>query len=106
MPIPLSSRYHGEQVYDAPAPDGGVRPVIAMRLASATAPRPENAFNHLVGGGETLESIAWRHYGASTLWWRIADANPLIFPTDLRSGVPVLVPGGAAVGRVERSRRF
>ncbi len=104
MPVALNSRYHGVPVYDAADAGGAVHPTIGMRPAP---PGPAAAlYQHIVVGDQSLEYLAWRYLGSSQAWWRIADANPLVFPLDLPSGARVAIPSAGEVGRVERSRRF
>lgn len=105
MPVPLNSRYRRLPVYDAPAPDGSVQPTVAMRLV---APPPGGSLQrrHVLQGTETLEYLAGRYYGDSSAWWRIADANPRVFPLDLKTGSILVVPSPGAIGRIERTRTF
>jgi hypothetical protein len=105
MPLLLSSRYHGSTVYDAPDTMGEKKPVVAARLAE----KPEDnrsSYNHLVTGMETLEYLAFRYFGSSEAWWRIADANPRVFPTDIGSGQSVSVPRSPVVSKNRRTRSF
>lgn len=104
MPVPLNSRYHGLPVHDAPGADGTERPAVAIRPGPSEP--TEAAYNHLLTGAEGMEYLAWRFFGSSQAWWRIADANPLVFPTDLRPGTALAIPGAADVGRVRRTRSF
>ena len=61
---------------------------------------------HTVIAGETIESLAQRFLGASELWWRIADANPAMFPADVPPGSVLAIPTGPAPGLVVRTRSF
>lgn len=54
---------------------------------------------HQVTGGETIDRIAARHYGDSTRWRLIADANGVIDPLRLRPGIALVIPEPEAVGR-------
>jgi hypothetical protein len=36
-----------------------------------------------VGDGDRLDGIAAGQFGDARLWWRIADANPALHPTEL-----------------------
>jgi hypothetical protein len=53
-------------------------------------PRPHTV--HQVCRGETLDRIAARHYGDPTVWRRIAEANGIHDPLDLRPGTMLAVP--------------
>jgi nucleoid-associated protein YgaU len=103
MPVPINSRYASLPIHDAPAPDGTTHPTIGLRPPPDPSGGP---FKHRVVGGETIESIANRYLGSSDAWWRIADANPLVFPMDLTPGQMLVIPDGSSPRRVSRSRRL
>lgn len=104
MPVSINSRYRGLPVVEAPDPTGKAHPAVGIR---PSPPPPEGRlFKHRLTAGESLEYLAWRYYGASELWWRIADANPTLFPFDLTPGAAVVIPSLAEIGRRERDRRF
>jgi nucleoid-associated protein YgaU len=72
-----------------------------------TPPGPDTTlYSHLVTGVETIEYLAWRYYGDSKLWWRIAEANGLQFPLDLTAGTSLNIPAINDIGTVVRNRRF
>jgi nucleoid-associated protein YgaU len=99
-----SSRYRGETPYVATGPDGAARATLPAR---PLPPPPDGTpYLHTVIAGETVELLAYRFLGASELWWQIADANPLVFPTDLRPGTVLAVPTGQPAGLVTRTRSF
>jgi hypothetical protein len=105
MPVGLRSRYAGLAVEQAPDASGELRALIPIRRhegVDTTAGR----YRHVVTGAETVEYLAWRYQGSSDEWWRVADANPLRFPLDWRTGETVLVAGQATPGLVLRDRRF
>jgi nucleoid-associated protein YgaU len=42
---------------------------------------------------DRLDTLAYRFYGDSTLWWMIADANPeILFPEPLVPGSVIRIP--------------
>jgi len=48
---------------------------------------------HTVKSGETLQSIAYRYYGNSGLWYRIADVNSIYNPfTEVVEGMQLYIP--------------
>jgi hypothetical protein len=104
MPVSSSSRYANLPVFDAPDATGEARPTVAMRLAPG-APSTM-VYQHTVAAFESLEYLAWRAFHSSEAWWRIADANPLVFPLDWKPGDVVSLPVRRERGRVERTRRF
>jgi hypothetical protein len=103
MPITIRSRYHGLTVQAIEAPDGSVRATVALRPPTPPQPRTQ-LYKHLVTGVENIEYLAWRYYGSSDAWWRIAEANPLAFPLDVKPGTPIAVPAADDLGRVVRTR--
>jgi nucleoid-associated protein YgaU len=105
MPVSLTSRYGKVPVHRATDADGTSRPTIGIR---PTAPPPPTTavYRHVLTGAETLEYLAWRYYGRSDAWWRIAEANRLVFPLDFPTGRAVEVASPNDVGRIERTRSF
>jgi nucleoid-associated protein YgaU len=47
---------------------------------------------HKVRDGDSLPSIAYRHYGDATQWRAIADANDISNPLSLRRGTDLSIP--------------
>lgn len=105
MPISNTSRYFGLSTYDAPDAREVSHPALAIH--PFTPPAPGTAlYRHLVTGVEDIEYLAWRYYGSSESWWRIAEANELFFPLDLVPGTTLNIPAAGDVGRIVRTRRF
>ena len=105
MAVGITSRYRGLDTYEATDANGVVHPTVAIRRY---APPPADAINyqHRVTGVEGVEYLAWRFYGNSETWWRIADANPASFPLSLRAGDVEAIPASGSSGRVDRERVF
>src|SRR5262245_5816829 len=106
MPVKPDSRFSHLPALRVLAPDASMRQVIALRLA-----RPGvggEASLHQVKEGEALDLLARRFYGHEGLWWRILDANPLVYPLDIQPGdvLNVPTPGPGPATRVTRARRF
>lgn len=99
-----SSRYRRLAAYPAPDAAGATHPTLPAR--PLPPPAPGTPYLHTVVAGETLEALAHRYLSASELWWQIADANPLVFPTDLRAGTVLAIPTGQPSGLITRSRSF
>lgn len=98
------SRYRGQAAYPAAGRDGMVRATVPAR--PLPPPPLGTPYLHTVIAGDTIESLAQRFLGASELWWRIADANPAMFPADLQPGSVLAIPTGPAPGLVVRTRSF
>lgn len=48
---------------------------------------------HTVLEGETLQNIAFRYYGNSGYWTKIAEANNIFFQyTELEAGMELIIP--------------
>jgi hypothetical protein len=105
MPVSNTSRYFGLAVYEAEDSDQISHPTVAIR---PTTPLVEGAtfYRHPITGVEDIEYLAWRYYGSSDSWWRIAEANELVFPLDLKPGMTLNIPAPGDIGRVVRTRRF
>lgn len=73
------------------------KPAPATATASAAAASTGPGGVHVVAEGDTLSSIAARHYGSSKFWQKIAEANPSINPNNLRIGQKVKLPAKTAV---------
>ncbi|WP_067463972.1 LysM peptidoglycan-binding domain-containing protein [Actinomadura macra] len=103
MPPSPESRYAGLPILTVTAPDGTQRRVVALRL---TRPRPATTGRHRVVQGEDLDLLAHRFYGGEGLWWRILDANPLVFPLDVAAGDVLDLPEPGPATRTTRARGF
>ncbi|MEY2974115.1 MAG: hypothetical protein RIR49_535 [Actinomycetota bacterium] len=57
-----------------------------------TSGTPAPQRSHMVQPGETLDRIAWQHYGDATKWRAIASANRIRDPFSLRAGVMLDIP--------------
>lgn len=52
-----------------------------------------NIKTHTVLEGETIQSIAYKYYGDSGLWYRIADVNSIYNPfIEIYEGVQLYIP--------------
>lgn len=105
MPVSTGSRYYGLSVYEVTIADKELQPTMAMRPHTGLAPGKKQ-YKHLVTGVEDIEYLAWRFYGDSRQWWRIAEANDLRFPLDIYPGMSLIIPGVGDVGKISRNRKF
>lgn len=103
MPVDITSRYWALRSYEAPGDDG---PTTALPIRPNATLKQEDLVEHRFSGVETIEYLAWRFYGRSAVWWRVADANPLIYPLDYRPGATVHIAPAGSINRVLRTRTF
>ncbi|GGJ64411.1 CIS tube protein [Streptomyces brasiliensis] len=52
---------------------------------------------HRVVAGDSLQSLAWREYGSAAAWRSIAEANGIDDPSQLRTGVELVLPAAEEV---------
>ncbi|NRA98101.1 MAG: LysM peptidoglycan-binding domain-containing protein, partial [Planctomycetes bacterium] len=62
-----------------------------LEKKEADRPRP-SILRHQVQKGETLGSIARKHYGKSSMWQVVARANPGLDPKKMRAGIVIQIP--------------
>ena len=103
MPAARGSRLADLPVVQVPAPDGGTRAVVALRL-TATAAAGDRV--HRVVRGEGIDLVAHRHLGDEGLWWRVLDVNPVRYPLDLEPGERLRLPDLEQATRATRARSF
>jgi phage tail protein X len=103
MPPPPGSRFAELPILTVTAPDGSRRRVVALQLAR---PQVEAVSRYRVIQGEDLDLLARRFYGSEDLWWRILDANPLVYPLDVRAGDVLNLPAPGPATRASRARSF
>ncbi len=104
MPVKPDSPYAKLPVLRVQDSTGGTRDVIALRLV-----RPESAgigTRHRVILGEHIDAIARRAYGSERLYYRVLDANPIVYPLDIEAGDVLELPAPGPATRVTRARRF
>jgi hypothetical protein len=105
MPVPITSRYRGTALFDAPDASGVSHPTVGIRRFSAAADGT-TGYQHRVTGVEDLEYLSWRYLGNSESWWRLADTTAIRFPLDLRPGDVVAVPADRQPPQLGRGRSF
>jgi nucleoid-associated protein YgaU len=83
------SRY--EKVDDEELTDSKGREIRYKKIRFIPETKPQKA--HIVGQGERLDHIAYRHYRDPERFWRICDANDAMWPDDLLEvGDTLLIP--------------
>ncbi len=102
MALNNRSRYNGHPAFTATDRNGVARTTLPMRVPLDLT--TGDHFQHTVAVNQSMEFLANRYYGDSELWWRIADANPLVFPLDVSSGERLSVPSAATIGSIIRTR--
>ncbi len=103
MPVSPASRFANLPVIRVQAPDGSPRLVIALRLTPSSS---ENVNPYQFIQGDSIDLLAQRFYGDEGLWWRILDANPLIYPLDIQPNNALNIPAPGPATRITRTRRF
>jgi hypothetical protein len=103
VPVPPDSRFASLPILEVDAPDGSRRLVLALPL---DRPRLPVAGRHRLTQAEPLDLLARRLFGSERLWWRLLDANPLVYPLDLEPGDVLDVPSPGPATRVTRARSF
>ena len=81
-PFPANSRDHGTGVAVHVRPDGRT----VAHLQRRVVPPPERfatIAEHAVREGERPDHLAARHFGDPELFWRLADANGVLWPDEL-----------------------
>ncbi|MBC6463313.1 LysM domain-containing protein [Actinomadura sp. HBU206391] len=101
-PYPRTSRYYGIGTAVHTAPDGREVPYLRRRPLPQPTALAQIA-EHVVTQADRSDLLANRYFGDAGLWWRIADANPVLHPRELtdtpgrriRITLPEGVPGTA-----------
>jgi hypothetical protein len=97
--FPPESRYHGIGTRTLTRPDG--TPVVYLQRRFVPAPeRFADIGEHRVRQGERLDHLAAAQFGDPEQFWRLCDANGVVWPEDLevadrrvRLTLPEDVPG-------------
>jgi|SRR5882672_10789486 len=105
MPISPRSRYQDTPITQVSNSKGAAHATVGMRLIGPADPSTIH-FRHTVARPQSLEYLAFKYFGISDFWWRIADVNDRRFPLDYDAGDVVNIPGEEQVGLVIRTRRF
>ena len=104
MPVAPDSRYANLPLLAVTAADGSQRNVIELRLQSQVTDVQTAAYR--ARAGDTVDSLARKSYGDEHLWWKILDANPVVYPLDLKSGDVLELPRLGTATTITRARRF
>jgi nucleoid-associated protein YgaU len=104
MPVKPDSRFANLPVLRVLAPDGSFRQVIALRIGQP--PVTDNVQQYRVVQGDGVDLLARRFYGDEGLWWRILDANPVVYPLDIQPNDILNVPAPGPSTRITRARGF
>jgi hypothetical protein len=104
MPVKPDSRYANLPLEAVTAPDGSRRNVIGLRLTGQDTNVPATLYR--VRRSEAPDFLARRFLGDEHLWWRILDANPVIYPLDLQAGDALQIPSPGPATAITRARSF
>jgi hypothetical protein len=89
MPVYPGSRYEQapRRIVEGP---GGPIACLDLRLIRTPPPR----LRHVVRDGERTDLVASRHFDDPERYWRICDAQPLLWPEELVAtpGRTILIP--------------
>lgn len=96
--FPATSRYYGIATSTLTTEDGEVEIYLMRRFLPPLAESATASHQHLVTEGERLDHIAFATLSDSEQFWRIADANTAMNPSDLaaKPGRLLLIPGEGA----------
>ena len=84
--FPINSRYLNTSTAEYETASGKKHVYLRRRML----PPPENfdtIHEHMVVQGDRLDNIAARYFGDPELFWRIADANRAMHPSELTETV-------------------
>lgn len=88
--IVIGSRYAGQPVVNVPVDAEGDTTACVFGPPAAG---PASFMYYTVVQGDRLDLIAFRLYGVSDFWWKIAFANPeIVYPDNLVVGSIIRVP--------------
>jgi len=104
MPLTADSRYANLPLIAVTAADGSQRNVVELRLQSQVTDVQTTPYS--VRRGDAVDFLARKFYGDEHLWWRILDANPNVYPLDIKSGDALQIPSAGGATTVTRARGF
>ncbi len=92
-----SSRYYGLPVLEFAAPDGRVIRYVKRRFIAQASLFPTLVV-HRIQQDDRIDVLAARYLGDPLLYWRIADANLAVRPSDqVVLGNPLKIPFAATL---------
>jgi nucleoid-associated protein YgaU len=104
MPVTPDSRFAGLPILEVTTPDGQTRNVVALRIEQLPTDQSTTAVR--VRQGDELDLLARRYLGDERLWWRILDANSLVYPLDIAPGDVISLPVAGPATTITRARSF
>ena len=85
------SRYRFSDTIQVQDADGNSNGVYVLRETTANV--PDGSIPYTVQAKDTMESLAFKHYGDGNKWYVIAEVNPQVFwPLNLRKGELIYIP--------------
>jgi hypothetical protein len=104
MPVKPDSRYAKSPVYDTTAPDGSQR--RALGVLWRRYEQVPDSVPYQLRRSDDIDLLARRNLNNERLWWKILDANPLVYPFDLEPGDVLNIPTTRGNEPTTRARRF
>jgi hypothetical protein len=99
-PYSRDSRYHNAEIGVHTRPDGTEVRYVKRRLLPPLNGSPDESAPHTVSSGERPDHLGQRYFGDPGQWWQIADANPVLDPSELTAEpgrrIEIPLPGGFA----------
>ena len=84
------SRYEKVETDQITSADGRLVTYAKVRFI----PETKAILTHLLSQGERLDHLSFRYYKDAERFWRICDANQVMWPDDLldEAGIRILIP--------------
>lgn len=87
------SRYEKVETSQITSADGRLVAYVKVRFT----PETKAILTHLLSQGERLDHLSFRYYKDTERFWRICDANQVLWPDELltEAGSRILIPPSA-----------
>lgn len=106
MPVSPDSRFAQQPLLHVLSPDGTPQVAVALPLDSKSGGDGSGTGTYRLSQEQALDLVAKQVYGDESLWWRILDANPVVYPFDLKAGDALKLPPAGVSTAAVRTRTF